>query len=142
MAVAVLLVVIFLPFINNPFVFVPLVLLTSLLPDIDAQYSFFGRTIFLRPFQFFVKHRGIVHSFFVCLLLSIAIALFYPPAAFPFFLGYSFHLIADSMTKEGIRPFWPSSRTVEGPIRTGGKLEHIVFFILLILILVRVISYF
>lgn len=118
----------FLPIINNRLVFFPVILLASLFPDIDSASSYIGNSRLLRIFQFFVKHRGAIHSVTLCFIFSVLIALAYPAAALPFFLGYSVHLFLDSMTIDGITPFWPLKGSANGALSTGGKIENVIFW--------------
>jgi len=122
----------FLPHVVHKWVFVPVVLLASLLPDIDSGFSALGKRAVFRPFQLFLKHRGFIHSFTFCILISIVLAFYLPTLAFPFFLGYSLHLIADAWTVEGIRPFWPLKDTTNGRVRVGGKVEQMIFFVVIV----------
>ena len=101
----------------------------SLLPDIDSTSSFMGNRFWLRPMQWIIKHRGIFHSLTLCVFLSWIVALYYPPVAFAFFIGYASHLLLDSFTIEGVVPFWPLSYKTEGVITTGGKIDSGIFWI-------------
>lgn len=105
-----------------------MVIFASMLPDIDSTKSFIGNRILLRPLQWIIKHRGIFHSITFCFFVSWLIALIYPLLAFPFFLGYSSHLFLDSITIEGIVPFWPLKYKTEGVITTGGLVEKVTFW--------------
>jgi inner membrane protein len=117
----------------KPLIFIPVVLISSFFPDIDSGVSSIGRKMIFRPIQMGVDHRGLVHSYTICILLSFLIAYFYPILALPFFIGYSFHLFADSFTIHGIRPFWPLKGISKGPITTGGAMEKTVFYTLIII---------
>lgn len=119
----------FLPHVPNKLSFIPLVLIASLLPDIDSGKSFFGKKWFSKPVQAFSDHRGIFHTYTLCILASLVLAFFVPVLAFPFFLGYSFHLLADSFTLQGIKPFWPLKVVSKGVVRTGGRLDDVVFWV-------------
>lgn len=116
------------PYINNIFIFIVVALVASVLPDIDSTRSWIGNHWYLRPFQWATKHRGVLHSFTFCSLISLAFAFFIPVLAFPFFLGYGIHLIADSFTSDGIRPFWPLKEEIEGKVLTGGNVERGIFY--------------
>lgn len=118
----------FLPYINYKFTFCIFAFVATLLPDLDSMSSYVGNRWYLRPFQWATKHRGVLHSFTFCLLVSIVFAFIIPVLSFPFFLGYSIHLIADMVTSEGIRPFWPFKDEVEGKILTGGNIEKGIFY--------------
>jgi inner membrane protein len=133
LALAILLIVLFVQHVEQKFVFVALVLLSACLPDIDTKFSSWGRHLILRPLQLFVKHRGILHSLTFAIVASIIISVFWPVASFGFFIGYSAHLIADSFTKEGVQLFWPSKGRSKGFITTGGRIEE-TFFIFLVLL--------
>src|SRR3989344_4103511 len=84
--------------VSNPLLFIPVVLIASLFPDIDSGFSYLGRKPIFKPIQMTTSHRGIIHSYTMAIILSAALAFFYPILALPFFLGYSFHLFADSFT--------------------------------------------
>jgi len=113
MSIAVFAVLFFLPHVNYKMIFIPVVLIATLLPDIDTAYSSLGKRIVFRPLQLFMKHRGIIHSFTFCIAVSVLFAFYIPVLAFPFFLGYALHLIADAWTVEGIRPFLAFERSYE-----------------------------
>jgi len=88
--------------------------------------------LIFRPLQFFVKHRGVIHSFTTGIVLSVLLAFFWPVASLGFFIGYSVHLICDSFTKEGIQPFWPLRARSKGFIATGGRIEDSLFVFLVL----------
>jgi hypothetical protein len=48
----------------------------------------------------------------------------------------------DSFTVDGIRPFWPLNTSLTGKIRTGGKMEFMMYVIFVILDVVMLISLF
>lgn len=127
LAIGLALALLFLPSVTYKLVFFPIVLICSLLPDIDSPHSYLGHGKVWRPMQFFAKHRGIFHSLTFCIIVSVVFAFVLPVVAFPFFLGYSCHLLADSFTQEGITPFWPWKRSINGVVRTGGKVEYGIF---------------
>ena len=133
LAIGVFAVAFFLPYVNHKLIFVPVVLIASLLPDIDSGFSTFGRKAIFKPVQLFTKHRGVFHSFTFCILVSIVLAMFIPVLAFSFFLGYALHLLADSWTLEGIRPFWPTKSVLKGRVKVGGIIEETVFIVFAIL---------
>jgi len=142
LAIGVAVALFLLPHVNNGWIFVPVVIIASLLPDIDSGFSTAGRNVFSKFLQFFVKHRGVIHSLTFAVLVSLLFAFFLPVLALPFFLGFSFHLLADSFTPEGIRPFWPLKGVVKGKIRTGGKVEDVMFVVFLIFDLMLLIALF
>ena len=125
--------ILFVPHVNHQLIFVGAVLVGTILPDLDNNFSSWGRHLIFRPLQFFVKHRGIIHSFTTAILISIAITFFWPAASLGFFVGYSVHLICDSFTKEGIQPFWPLKAKSKGFIATGGRIEESLFIFLILI---------
>ena len=133
LAIGIFAMVFFLPHVNHKLIFIPVVLIASILPDIDSGFSTFGRKGIFRPVQFLSKHRGIFHSFTFCILVSILLAFYIPILAFSFFLGYALHLLADSWTIEGIKPFWPLKTVLKGGVRVGGVIEETVFIVFAIL---------
>jgi len=95
----------------------------TLLPNIDRIISF---KRFNRGKN--SKNRGVIHSFTFCLIITALLAWFLPTLSFPFFLAYGTHLIVDSWTIEGIKPFWPLRYVAKGNVRRGGKVEHMIFY--------------
>ena len=132
----------FLPHVVNKLYFLPVVLIASALPDIDTGYSSIGRRKIFRPVQLMTRHRGIFHTYTFCILVSLLFALYYPVLALPFFLGYSFHLILDSFTPQGIVPFWPFRIKVEGKIKTGGSIDSTIFYASLIFAAALLVKFF
>lgn len=109
--------------VEHKVIFFVFAVLATYVPDIDSRYSSLGRRRIARILQFFTKHRGITHSFTFLILIAFLIALFFPKVSLGFFVGYASHLIADSFTKEGIRPFYPLKVVSRGGVTTGGIFE-------------------
>lgn len=128
LAIGISLALYFLPFVKNKLFFIPVVLIASLLPDVDSISSNIGRRRFLPPVQTILRHRGPLHSYTICIVISLIFASYAPILALPFFLGYSFHLLADSFTVSGIRPFWPLKYQTSGIVRTGSLIDRTVFW--------------
>lgn len=112
---------------GNQIVFLVILLLGSLLPDIDEQNSkinrqsgFIGSII-----SFLTRHRGIFHSLFLAVLFFLVITIFWNNYyAWALFLGYLGHLLGDALTPMGIQAFYPLLEfKLKGPIRTGGIAE-------------------
>ena len=140
MAVSAFLILLFLPVVVHIWSFVIILLIAGLMPDVDMSQSFLGKYRILRPLQWFVKHRGFFHSLTFALIFTLIFMFYIPIIALPFFLGYTGHLLADSLTSEGIRPFWPSKDEMRWKIKTNGKTEQIIFYVLCfvnLLLLVR-----
>ena len=120
----------FLNHINNKPIFFFIVLVSTLLPDLDRGFGISKLKFWKKDSSETPNHRGVFHSYTFCIAISLLFAFFYPILALPFFLGYSMHLFADSFTVKGIKPFWPLKFTSSGKITTGGKAESAVFWVL------------
>lgn len=142
LAIGAFLLLVFLPHVEYKWLFVPIVLIASIIPDVDNAFSTVGKTKIMRIIQWVTKHRGIIHSLSLCIVLSVLLSLIYPPLAFPFFLGYGAHLFSDSLTIDGIRPFWPLKADVKGKIRTGGKTEYVILIVLCVVDVILLVSMF
>ena len=133
MAFAVFLIILFFKQVASPWIFVGMVLVATILPDLDSGFSSYGRHLIFKPLQLLTKHRGVIHSFTFAIVASVVLAIFWPIASLGFFVGYSVHLIVDSFTRDGIQPFWPFKIRSSGFITTGGRVEETLFFTLVIL---------
>lgn len=133
LAIAVFVMLLFVQHVNNPLVFMTVLLIATMLPDVDSAFSTLGKGKQWRILQFFVEHRGPIHSLTLSIIISIILSFFLPTIAFAFFLGYSTHLFVDSFTKEGITPFWPQNKKSKGPLKTGGVLESSIFLAFLLI---------
>lgn len=127
LAVTLLGILFFIENVEFQYIFVGVALVATFIPDIDTAYSKLGKEKIFRPLQFFVRHRGFIHSFSFLLLVILILILIYPIAALPFFLGYGLHIFLDAFTIEGIQPFYPYKKTTSGKIKTGGRLEISIF---------------
>ena len=122
--------------------FVIVALIATFIPDIDSRFSTIGKNKINRLFQWLTKHRGVIHSFTFLMVLTLLLVLFIPILSLGFFLGYGVHLLADSFTLNGIRPFWPSKMGISGRLSTGRKLEKALFFTFIITDLLLLITRF
>jgi membrane-bound metal-dependent hydrolase YbcI (DUF457 family) len=118
--------------IPNEILFFVFVLLGAIIVDIDLSNSKVGKNLILRPFQFFIKHRGMVHSFLFGIFISVLIASLSQWAGFGFFAGFMSHLFLDSLTASGIEFFWPWKKRIGLGIKTGGIIEEIFFVFVLL----------
>lgn len=121
--------VFFLPYVNNKLIFFPVVMIASLIPDIDSLIAPKKDYKILKTFKS-QSYKDFMHSYTLCIILSALLAFFYPLLALPFFIGYSFHLFFDSLTVTGTTPFWPLKIKSKGFIVPGGKTEKVITFIL------------
>ncbi|MBU2576986.1 MAG: metal-dependent hydrolase [Nanoarchaeota archaeon] len=119
-------------FIEMPWYVLIFVLLATAFVDIDIKNSRAGNRWYLRPFQIFTKHRGMLHSLFIGLLLSLVIASISQWAGVGFFVGYISHLFLDCLTRSGVALFWPFSWKIKGFVKSGGIMEQVVFVLLLL----------
>ena len=146
LAITLFFVLIFLNSFQDKISFVVIALISALIPDIDSKFSRLGKQKIFRILQFFIKHRGIFHSFTFLIIITLFFVLFYPIVAFPLFLGYGLHLFADSFTRRGIRPFYPLKNKFSGIVLVGGFTDISLFlgfaFFDLIFIGIRIYSYF
>lgn len=124
--------------IPNAILFVIIVMFFASLPDIDESSSKVSKK--LRPLSFiiniFFKHRGIIHSIYAPLVISIILVLMHQRVyALAVFVGYLSHLILDSLTVMGIQPFSPLiKKRIHGFIKAGSFLENILFMVILVAI--------
>jgi|SRR3989344_1747874 len=121
--------------ITDKLIFIFILTISSSFPDIDSDKSKIGRRfpIISKLINLLFGHRGIFHSIFpplIVLSISLYFNLFYIGLAI--FIGYLTHLIADSITIEGINFLYPfSDFRVKGLIRTGSLIESLTFFLLI-----------
>lgn len=139
LAIVVLVIALFVNSVNTPLLFIFVTLIATMLPDIDTGFSTLGKHKGFRFLQAFVRHRGVIHSFTFCIIISIILAVFWPVASFGFFLGYGLHLFMDSFTKEGIVPFWPYKKKSSWHLRTGSLLETGLFLVFVLLDIIVVV---
>jgi len=123
LAITLFFTILFLSVVEDKWIFVLFAVIGTYLPDVDSRYSKIGQRKIARILQWFTKHRGMIHSFTFLASLTVLLVVFFPPSAFGFFLGYGLHLFADSFTKDGIRPFYPSTSSSSGKFKTGGLAE-------------------
>ena len=122
----------------------PLILLGSLLPDIDEPRSFIGRKFPLisRIFSISFSHRGFTHFLIFPLIFVVVGAIFTHPLITPIFFALAYgiflHQIGDMLTISGIPHYFsPISRkkAVLLPqilrFRTGSIAEKIILIFIL-----------
>lgn len=142
LAIAVMLMLLFLPVVTYKWTFIIVLIICTFLPDIDISQSYLGKHKILRPIQWVVKHRGVFHSFTFAIIVALIFTFYVPVLALPFFLGYGGHLLGDAMTPDGIRPFWPSKSEMKWKIRTNGRVEKILFYVLVVINILLLIRFF
>jgi len=112
-----------------------MVMLGSLLPDIDSENSLLGRKV--KAIARLLEHRGFTHSlagmliFVAILQIALAVTGIQTSIA-AFMYGYLSHLAIDALTVEGIMPLYPLKVRIQGPIETNSIYEKLIFTMLLI----------
>jgi inner membrane protein len=120
----------------SPLIFLPIVIFSSLLPDIDSPTSKLGRKI--SPISFFLNmifgHRGFFHSLFFpvcCFLLVFTASLWFKFSfiyAVAVAIGILSHIAIDAITIEGVDLFSPFLRIkIAGFVPTGSLIELMIF---------------
>ena len=129
---------IFLGFVDvvYPWIFLLVVLVASLVPDIDCYKSKVGRKlpIISHLINFIFGHRGLFHSLlipFIVLVLAYAFGIVY--FGWAFFVGFVGHLIADALTKEGVNFFYPLKLKISGFVKTNGWTEKLLLLVVVVL---------
>lgn len=121
-------------FAEPTWVFFALVIVFSLVPDLDTPGSYLGQKArpFSGVFRFLMGHRTILHSLWFPFILYLGVLGWSPEVSLGILLGYCSHLLLDLLNEQGIRPLYPINFRVSGPFRTGGVGEIVVFFFLLV----------
>jgi len=115
-----------------PFFVLAFFVLGAAFVDIDEGNSKLGKRWFFRPLQWLSKHRGILHTLFLAVLLSCIVGMVSLWGGFGFFVGYISHLLLDCFTKSGVRILWPLKFRIKGFVKSGGTLEDTIFVLLLL----------
>ncbi|MBD3361317.1 metal-dependent hydrolase [Candidatus Woesearchaeota archaeon] len=134
-----------LAFINpaNKYIFLAVVVLAALLPDIDHENSKINSKIpGLRFLSKVFGHRGFLHSIWIPLALWLIIDFgFHSRYGSAVFIGYLSHLFSDGLTRSGINIVHPFKQLrIQGFIETGSVLEHLVFFFTSVLCIVLIVG--
>lgn len=116
----------------------PIVILTSLLPDIDHPKSIVGQRLkwISKPIFNIFGHRGFTHSFLIVIffwLLAYSKYLVIPyDVQQGIIIGYISHLAADILTPAGVPLFWPLRIYIRIPIiNSNNKREYILCCLLI-----------
>ena len=124
---------------SSKYLFLGLLLVGSILPDIDSPYSKIGRRF--KPLSSLIKfvfgHRGIFHSVIPAILIYFVFRYIFDMSLVGIALavGFVLHLVLDGLTKEGVNYFYPFAKfRMSGFIKTGGILEWLIFAVLIGLI--------
>ena len=124
---------------GNEIIFFFLVLIGSVLPDIDEAKSKVNKSLGMVGWvvSFFSKHRGMFHSAIFGGLLFLVISLvsnsYY---GYGLLIGYFAHILGDGLTPRGIKLFYPFSEfKIKGPLRVGGVGEWALFVGLVVIVI-------
>ena len=128
---------------GNKILFMFLVLLSSVISDVDHPRSKIGSKLILisKPFNFLFGHRKLFHSILLIVILSLGFWWFFGNFWIAVFIGYMSHVLLDMFTRNGVEIFYPFKKiNLKGFIYTGGRLEKILFYLLLVLIVLRIVK--
>lgn len=132
--------------VGNIFLYIGFVLFGAGLPDIDSSNSKFGRKLGIFSFGInsIFGHRGIFHSVWMALFFSGLLYVFVGKlVGVALFVGYFSHILIDGFTLQGVNLLHPfGSLNLRGFIETGGFLESILFFGLVVLNVVLIFNKF
>ena len=124
--------------IKNKLIFILVVVMFSIFPDIDERKSKIGRKnkVISTIINFVFGHRGFFHSIYIPLILYFIFYYINVEIGVAILAGYFSHLFMDALTKNGIRPLYPIiNKKINGFIKTNSILEKILFLIIILLIL-------
>lgn len=136
------------PLDNSILILLPLALVASILPDIDAagdgakiHYIGAGAMSLFRGMFFgkYLHHRGLMHSIFIALTIFALLLIFtgtrYPALPYVFAASYISHSIIDGFNYKGVGYFYPFNRRMisllpkllRTPVK--GPMDNLLFFI-------------
>ena len=125
----------------NKYMFLGIAIFSALLPDLDHPQSKLGRKVFVsRIFNILFGHRGFFHAIWIplaiWLILSFGLGMSYGSAVF---ICYFSHLFSDGIKKAGVYLVHPLHQLrLQGFIETGGVVEHLVFFAVIVLSIILI----
>lgn len=102
---------------------------------LELSYGFLSAGIYFLGVSIF-RHRTFSHSLLALVIVSGAAHEINPDLIVPVFLGYLSHLLADSLTIQGIPWLWPSPKRYRiARIQTGSLSDHLIGLVALFLAL-------
>lgn len=124
--------------VENKLLFIFIVLLFSLLPDIDETKSKISRKnkLVSKTINFFFGHRGFFHTIWIPALLFLILILFNVKIiiGIAVLIGYLSHLFLDAITRQGIRPLYPIyNKRINGFFKTNSIFEKAFFLVVVVL---------
>jgi len=130
--------------INDKIIFILIVILFSIFPDIDERRSKIGRKYKFTStiINFIFGHRGFFHSIYIPLILYFIVQYINNEFGIAILVGYFSHLFMDALTKNGIRPLYPIINIrINGFFKTNSLLEKVLFLIIIFTILYLLLIY-
>ena len=121
---------------TNPYLFIILVMVGSLLADVDHKESKINRILpVTRWIPYFFRHRGFFHSIFPAVIILVALySAGQITIAIPLTIGYLSHLFSDCFTRQGCNLLHPiSTFRIQGFLHTGGIVEFAILGFVLLL---------
>ena len=118
--------------VGNILVYLLIVVFGAGLPDVDSTNSKFGSKLGIFSFGInsLFGHRGLFHSIWMGLVFSGVLYYFFGWfIALALFVGYFSHILIDGFTIQGVNFIHPFGKlNLSGFIETGGFLEKVLFF--------------
>ncbi|MCF7860929.1 metal-dependent hydrolase [Candidatus Woesearchaeota archaeon] len=106
---------------------IPLLLFSSILPDIDAKKSLIGRF-----FSFLeLEHRGFFHSVWFMAFATMVAYIISQTAAKILIIGIGSHLLIDQLNHKGLRPLYPIPFRIKGIVKSGYLADKLIFILCL-----------
>ena len=116
----------------NLFLFIGVLIIAALLPDLDEPGSKLGRRV--KPMAYVIKflfgHRTITHNLFFIAAIAFLVWWFFGVYGWALAIGGGSHLLLDGLTKNGVRFLWPLNVKISGFVKTGGLFEKVFFWLL------------
>lgn len=125
---------------GNIYVFFALVLLGSIMPDVDQPNSKFNQTLKItKIIGYIFKHRGVFHTLLFALLLPGLVYFFIGKSyGTALFIGYLSHLLIDGLTVAGVDLLHPLAKfRISGFVETGTISEKITLILIIALIIIE-----
>lgn len=126
--------------VSNKILFLGIVAIASLFPDIDAKRSVLSSKLI----NWLFGHRKLFHSIWPLVVFYLVFnkILKLNLIGSALIIGYGSHLLSDTFNKEGTRFFYPLKLKQQGFIRAGSFLEWLFFILFLILVIIGIINLF
>ncbi len=130
--------------VDNKILFILIIMLFSIFPDIDIPKSKIGKKnkLISGIINFIFGHRGIIHTIYLPLILFIVFYNLNIEIGIAILLGYLSHLFMDAITKTGINPLYPLiNKKINWFFKTNSFLEKILFLAIVFMDLYLILKY-